>query len=50
MNNGTAKAKFEDLSYFDETAGKEIAVVEGHWKFRFDVDYEDSSVWRGSDI
>lgn len=44
LNKGTAKAEFENLSYFDETAGKEIVVVEGHWKFRFDVDYEDSSV------
>lgn len=40
----TATAEFDGLYRWDETAGKPVPVVEGHWKFRFDVNYEDSSV------
>ena len=43
----TATAEFEDLQGWDETAGEPVTLVEGQWKFRFDVDYEDSSVTLG---
>lgn len=43
----TATAKFEDLCIWDDGAGKAVPVVEGKWKFRFDVDYEDCSVTLG---
>ena len=43
----TATAEFQDLRGWDETAGEPVTLIEGHWKFRFDVDYEDSSVTLG---
>lgn len=43
----TATAEFEDLRGWDEAAGEAVTLIEGHWKFRFDVDYEDSSVTLG---
>lgn len=48
LNKGTAKIEFDDLSCWDEATGESIPVVEGRWKFRFDVDYDDSSVRLGS--
>ena len=48
LNKGTAKVEFQDLSYWDEASGESVPVVEGHWKFRFDVDYADSSVRLGN--
>ena len=44
---GSATAEFEDLCVWDEAQEAPTPVVEGHWKFRFDVDYEDSSVTLG---
>ena len=44
ISHCTATAEFEDLQGWDETAGEAVTLIEGHWKFRFDVDYEDSSV------
>ena len=32
---------------WDDAAGEAVTLIEGHWKFRFDVDYEDSSVTLG---
>lgn len=43
----TAKAEFENLCGWDEEAGAPVTLVEGRWKFRFDVDYGDSSVLLG---
>lgn len=48
LNKGTAKVEFQDLSYWNEASGESVPVVEGHWKFRFDVDYEDASVRLGN--
>ena len=42
-----ATAEFQDLQGWDEAAGEAVTLIEGHWKFRFDVDYEDSSVTLG---
>ena len=44
IRHGLARADFEDLCYWDDEAGKTVTVVEGHWKFRFDMNYEDTSV------
>ena len=43
----TATAEFEGLRGWDDTKGESVPLVEGHWKFRFDVDYEDASVTLG---
>ena len=43
ITGSTATAEFEDLCVWDEAQETPIPVVEGHWKFRFDVDYEDAS-------
>ena len=47
MSGGTATAEFQDLSYFD-AAGDIQVLYNGHWKFRFDVDFEDCGVYLGS--
>lgn len=43
----SATAEFEDLCWFDESVGQPVVLIEGHWKFRFDVNYEDTSVSLG---
>lgn len=48
LNKGTAKVEFDNLSYWDDATGERVPLIEGRWKFRFDVDYEDSSVRLGS--
>ena len=47
ISHCTATAEFENLRGWDEAAGEAVTLIEGHWKFRFDVDYEDSSVTLG---
>lgn len=47
ISHCTATADFEDLRGWDEAAGEAVTLVEGHWKFRFDVNYEDLSVTLG---
>ena len=47
ISHCTATAEFEDLQGWDEAAGEPVTLIEGRWKFRFDVDYEDSSVTLG---
>lgn len=48
LNKGTARVDFGDLCYRDETTGESVPLIEGRWRFRFDVDYEDSSVRLGN--
>ncbi len=48
ISKRTATAEFENLRGWDDAAGEAVTLIEGHWKFRFDVDYEDSSVTLGS--
>ena len=43
----TATAEFQDLCVWDEEQEAPTPVVEGQWKFRFDLDYEDASVTLG---
>ena len=47
ISHCTATAEFKDLCVWDDAAGENVPVVEGKWKFRFDVNYEDSSVTLG---
>lgn len=47
ISSCTALAEFKDLCAWDDGAETAVPAVEGHWKFRFDVDYEDSSVSLG---
>ena len=47
ISKRTATAEFQDLRGWDEAVGEAVTLIEGHWKFRFDVDYEDSSVTLG---
>ena len=42
--HGAATAEFENLTWHNSETGEETMVAEGHWKFRFVLDYEDSSV------
>lgn len=44
----TATAEFDDLCVWDETLGESVPLIKGHWEFRFDVAYEDTSVLLGS--
>ncbi len=48
LTKGTATAEFRDLCYWDDAAGKPQPLYPGHWKFRFDVDFEDCSVHLGN--
>jgi len=48
LTRGTATAEFRDLRYWDEAAGEPRPLYPGHWKFRFEVDYEDCSVHLGN--
>lgn len=48
ISSCTATAEFNGLCAWDDEAETAVPAVEGHWKFRFDVDYEDSSVSLGS--
>ncbi len=48
LNDCTATAEFNNIYRWDEASGESVPVLEGHWKFRFDVKYEDASVTLGS--
>ena len=43
----TADAEFDGLYRWDDSAGEAAALAEGHWKFRFTLGYEDTSVTLG---
>ncbi|MBU5626633.1 DUF4179 domain-containing protein [Oscillibacter sp. MSJ-2] len=47
LNNCTATAEFDGLRRWDDEAGQAVSLIDGHWKFRFDVDFEDASVSLG---
>ena len=47
ISKRAATAEFKNLQGWDD-AEEAVTLIEGHWKFRFDVDYEDSSVTLGS--
>ena len=47
LNDCTATAEFDNIYRWDEASGESVPVIEGHWKFRFAVNYEDASVTLG---
>lgn len=47
ISNCTATAEFNSFRVWDDEAETSVPIIDGHWKFRFDVDYEDSSVVLG---
>ena len=47
MIGRTATVEFQDLCGWDDATGEPVPVVKGHWKFRFDMDYEDASITLG---
>lgn len=48
LNDCTATAEFDNIYRWDDASGESVPVIEGHWKFRFDVNYEDASITLGS--
>lgn len=46
INRGVATAQFQDLHYAGSN-GEPVLLAEGDWNFRFEVDYEDTSVSMG---
>ena len=47
IHSASAAAEFDNLYRWDTETGESIPVLEGHWKFRFDLDYEEASVTLG---
>ena len=48
INDCTATGTFEDICMWDEASGEVVPVIEGKWKVKFEMAYEDSSVTLGS--
>lgn len=47
VNQGKATAEFHDIRTYGNSEEESAVVLEGDWKFRFDVAYEDSSIALG---
>ena len=47
LTHANATAEFDDLTYWDPETGAEATLYEGHWKFRYEVDFEDCGVHLG---
>ena len=48
INDCTATGVFEDICTWDEATGEAVPVIEGKWKVKFQMAYEDSSVTLGN--
>ena len=48
INDCTATGVFEDICKWDEETGEAVPVIEGKWKVKFQMAYEDSSVTLGN--
>ena len=48
INDCTATGTFENIWMWDEATGESVPVVEGKWKVKFEMSYEDSSISLGS--
>ena len=48
INDCTATGVFEDICKWDEATGEAVPVIEGKWKVKFQMAYEDSSVTLGN--
>lgn len=44
INDCTATGVFENLYKWDEEAGEAVPIIEGKWRLKFEMTYEDSSV------
>ena len=47
INDCTATGVFENIYKWDEATGEAVPVIEGKWKVKFEMAYEDSSVTLG---
>ena len=47
INDCTATGVFEDICKWDEATGEAVPVIEGKWKVKFQMAYEDSSIALG---
>ena len=48
MEHVTATVEFKNLTYWDGETNEIVPLYKGHWKFRYEVDFEDCSVRLGS--
>lgn len=48
LTHANATAEFENLTYWDPETEAEATLYAGHWKFRYEVDFEDCGVRLGS--
>jgi len=48
INDCTATGVFENLYKWDEEAGEAVPIIEGKWRLKFEMTYEDSSVTLGN--
>ena len=48
INDCTATGSFENIYKWDEETGEAVPVVEGRWKVKFEMAYEDSSIALGN--
>ena len=47
INDCTATGTFENIYKWDEATGEAVPIIEGKWKVRFQMAYEDSSISLG---
>ena len=48
LNKGTCKVSFKDIMYMNPDTESTEPILKGNWKFRFEIDYEDSSLVLGN--
>ena len=48
INDCTATGTFENIYKWDEATGEAVPIIEGNWKVKFEMAYEDSSISLGS--
>lgn len=48
LTHANATAEFDNLTYWDPEAEMEVTLYEGHWKFRYEVDFENCGVVLGN--
>ena len=48
INDCTATGTFENIYKWDEATGEAVPIIEGKWKVKFEMAYEDSSISLGS--
>ena len=48
INDCTATGTFENIYKWDEATGEAVPIIEGKWKVKFEMAYEDASVTLGN--